>query len=99
MATPHVAGMVALLRELYKTNPAYNFTNPSSALIKATLINSAVDMGFGMPSNATGWGRVNMSRVLPSSNNNLFVKDVALGVSSNKTQNMHTFMVLTVVYQ
>ena len=72
MSTPHIAGMVALLREFYKNN--MGIPNPSSALIKATLINSAVDMGFGLPSNATGWGRVNISRVLPSSETALFIK-------------------------
>lgn len=62
MATPHIAGLVALLRQYFKTHEGIQ--NPSSALIKATLINSAVDMGYGLPSNTTGWGRVNITNVL-----------------------------------
>lgn len=78
MAAPHVAGLVALLREYYKTQ--HNINNPSSALIKATLINSAMEMGYGTPSNITGWGRVNISNVLPSSSNDLFFIDEADGL-------------------
>ena len=61
MATPHVAGMVALLREFYKKQ----HINPSSALIKATLINSAEEMGYGTPSTMAGWGRVDLTNILP----------------------------------
>jgi len=78
MATPHIAGLVALLREFYKTH--VGSTNPSSALIKASLINSAMDMGYGLPSNMTGWGRVNISRVLPSPSNELFVQEITPGL-------------------
>lgn len=74
MATPTVAGSVALIREYYMTgwyptgtrDLAKGFV-PSAALVKATLINSAREMtGDGAysnsetfyPNNEQGWGRV-----------------------------------------
>lgn len=70
MATPLVAGASALVRQWYvqmRGRP-----NPSSALIKATLINGAADMAPGQygtgdtleipvrPNFVEGWGRVNV---------------------------------------
>lgn len=67
MASPAVAGTGALVRQYYADGyypsgvaiPGDGFT-PSGALIKATLLNSAVDMTgiSGYPSNQEGWGRV-----------------------------------------
>jgi hypothetical protein len=66
MASPAVAGTAALVRQYYvdgyypsgAANAADAFT-PSGALIKGTLLNSAVDMTgvAGYPSNREGWGR------------------------------------------
>ncbi|MEM3445241.1 MAG: S8 family serine peptidase [Thermoplasmata archaeon] len=60
MATPLTAGAVALIREYY-TNKGIL---PSGALLKATAINGAVDLGYGYPSNDQGWGRINLRNVL-----------------------------------
>ncbi len=60
MAAPIAAGAAALVREYY-TNLGFN---PSAALVKATLINGAMDIGYGIPSNETGWGRINLSESL-----------------------------------
>lgn len=67
MASPAVTGTGALVRQYYvdgyhptgAANPADAFI-PTGALIKATLLNSAVDMTgvAGYPSNTEGWGRV-----------------------------------------
>ena len=67
MASPAVAGTAALVRQYYvdgyypsgTANPTDAFT-PSGALIKATLLNSAVDMTglAGYPGDREGWGRV-----------------------------------------
>ncbi len=67
MAAPAVAGVAALTREYYMrgfyptgaANPSDEFT-PSGALLRATLINSGVDMTgvAGYPSDLEGWGRV-----------------------------------------
>ncbi len=80
MATPTVAGSVALIREYYMTgwyptgtrDLAEGFV-PSAALVKATLINSAREMtGYGAygnseafyPNNEQGWGRVTLDDAL-----------------------------------
>ncbi|RMG03242.1 MAG: hypothetical protein D6735_08955, partial [Acidobacteria bacterium] len=66
-AAPQVAGAAALFTEYWKNTNAGQ--NPSPALIKAALINGAVDMnGVGtsspIPNGAEGWGRINMKNVL-----------------------------------
>jgi len=73
MSTPQVAGAAALVREYYMSEKAIT---PSAALIKATLINGAVDMSPGQygtgsfrelwpaPDNSQGWGRLNLKRSL-----------------------------------
>ncbi len=67
MACPAVTGAAVLVRQyytdgFYPTGAAVggNGFNPSSALVKATLLNSCVDMTgiSGYPSNQEGWGRV-----------------------------------------
>lgn len=74
MATPLVAGTVALVRQWYVEQQG--LPNPSSALIKATLINGAIDLTPGQygtgstleipprPNPVEGWGRVNLYRSL-----------------------------------
>ena len=80
MATPTVAGSVALIREYYMTGWYPTGTRdltkgfvPSAALVKATLINSAREMtGDGAyrnsekfyPNNEQGWGRVTLDDAL-----------------------------------
>lgn len=73
MATPAVSGVGLLVRQYYldgyyptgAATPVDGFV-PSGALIKATLLNSAVDMTgvTGYPSNKEGWGRVLADNVL-----------------------------------
>ncbi|KXJ85221.1 peptidase S8/S53 domain-containing protein [Microdochium bolleyi] len=60
MAAPLAAGCCALLREAldFKTGVA----NPSAALVKALLINGAVDLG--LPRTEQGFGRVDLERSL-----------------------------------
>ncbi|MBI4046824.1 MAG: S8 family serine peptidase, partial [Devosia nanyangense] len=67
MATPLVAGMAGLLREYFDARR--NHSNPTSALLKADLINGARDMAGQHPAgdarNATpnhheGWGLANL---------------------------------------
>ena len=59
MATPIVAGTAALVRQYYVDNKSIS---PSAALIKATLINGAINMN--LPKNAQGWGRVDIENSL-----------------------------------
>ena len=66
MATPLVAGCVAVLRETLVNN---GLSNPPAALLKALLINGAVDMQGQYqqrdvgpsPNNIDGWGRVDLA--------------------------------------
>jgi serine protease AprX len=72
MATPLVAGCVALVREFLAGRAINPITSPSAALVKALLINGAVDIpGQYQPSEAgpipnsnEGFGRVNMDATL-----------------------------------
>lgn len=57
MATPIVAGAAAVVRQYYTE---VEHISPRASLIKASLINGAVDMGFGWMSRDQGWGRVNL---------------------------------------
>lgn len=104
MATPHVAGLVAIIREHYKK--IKNYKNPSSALVKATLINGAADLpdqdnGLkfktqkevncnGYPNMCEGWGLVNIEESLFPGNNqkNLWFSDNNL---VSKTGDVVTF--------
>jgi subtilisin family serine protease len=72
MASPHVAGTCALLIEWWRNRT--NGKNPSSALLKALLINGAEDLVGGpdgaggnltnIPNNSQGWGRVSLENIL-----------------------------------
>lgn len=59
MATPLTAGTAALVRQYYVENESIA---PSAALIKATLINGATDMGYSAYDQ--GWGRVDLNNSL-----------------------------------
>ena len=72
-ATPHTAAALVLIRQYFREgfypggiiNPA-NARTPSGALLKAALVNSAIDMtGIpGYPSNGEGWGVLRLEDVL-----------------------------------
>jgi|SRR5262245_11707382 len=72
MATPLVAGCVALIREFLARLPTNPMANPSAALVKALLINGAVDIPgqylpsdtLAMPNSNEGYGRVDMSETI-----------------------------------
>jgi len=68
MSTPLVAGAAAVVRQYYQSNFGHD---ASAALVKATLINSAVDLldenndglddnAIPIPNNHEGWGRINL---------------------------------------
>ncbi|ADE36533.1 S8 family serine peptidase [Methanohalophilus mahii] len=59
MATPLAAGTSALVRQYYMENLSIS---PSAALIKATLINGADDLGYNRTTQ--GWGRINLTASL-----------------------------------
>jgi subtilisin family serine protease len=61
MATPITAGACALLRQYFIEQLG---VMPSAALLKAAIINGAVDMGMGIPHIAQGWGRIDLDKTL-----------------------------------
>jgi serine protease AprX len=68
MATPLVAGCIAVLRETLQKD---GVTSPSAALLKAMLVNGAVDTGHNVE--AQGFGRVDLA-------NSVILK----GITTNK---------------
>jgi serine protease AprX len=69
MSNPLAAGAAVVVRDFYTKTHSHN---ASAALVKATLINTAVDLldenndgandnDFPIPNNHEGWGRVNMA--------------------------------------
>lgn len=85
MATPLVSGTAALMRQYFvdgyypsgtPSNPSYT---PSSALLRAMIVNSGQDMTYfaDYPSDGEGWGRLNAEKVLyfPGDTSRLFVAD------------------------
>jgi hypothetical protein len=95
MATPLTAGAVALIREFYTR---INGVTPSAALLKATLINSAVNMHPGqyanpleqqppLPNNAQGWGRVHVANATDDTHQWQDISD-ANGLATNQS---HTY--------
>ncbi len=74
MAAPAVSGMLALMQEFFATQASGGISNPSPALLKALLINSArsassaYDLKVNNTVNIQGWGAPDLRRALPSSN-------------------------------
>ena len=64
MAAPHVAGAVALLADWWRHSFA-GATDPSPAMAKALLVNSAVDIGTAdRPNIHEGWGRIHLPGIV-----------------------------------
>ena len=66
-AAPQVAGAAALFTQFWKSG--HSGANPSPALVKAALINGALDVSgtgttIAAPNGSEGWGRVNLKNVL-----------------------------------
>lgn len=102
MASPGAAGLTALIRQYYTDGwypsgtktPADGFT-PSGALLKATLVNSAVNMTgtTAIPANCQGWGRVLLDNALYFSPEarRLWTVDDAAGFSTGSVNVDKTF--------
>lgn len=96
MATPAVAGCALLVRQYYTegwypsgTKTVDDALTPSAALMKATIVNSAADMGTAdIPNNNEGWGRVLLGDALyfEADARELKVEDVTPGVSQGGSQ-------------
>ncbi len=91
MSAPLAAGAAVLVREYY--NDVLGLETPSSALIKATLINGALDITpgqygagavqevTGRPDNVQGWGRLDLAQaLLPDAPRRWWYDDHAAGL-------------------
>ncbi|MGA1873552.1 MAG: S8 family serine peptidase, partial [Thermoplasmatota archaeon] len=96
MSTPVTAGTVVLLREFYEEK--LNHTAPSGALLKATLINGALDLTPGQygsdnattqeivsrPDYAQGWGRIDIpNSLVPRMDATVSFVDDKTGLNTN----------------
>jgi hypothetical protein len=75
-AGPHASGSAAVFVQYYRQT--HSGKTPSPALVKAALINSAVDMDDGsgtgpIPNNDEGWGRIDLTQLIGSARNYEFV--------------------------
>ncbi|OGQ15580.1 MAG: hypothetical protein A3B70_01240 [Deltaproteobacteria bacterium RIFCSPHIGHO2_02_FULL_40_11] len=96
MATPLVSGTASLIRQFYVEKMGLEYV--SAALVKATLINGAIDMypgqfGFGKtqelstrrPNMHEGWGRVNVDHTFYDENRALRFVDHQEGIRHGMT--------------
>lgn len=102
MAAPGAAGSAALIRQYFtdgwyptgSENSANGFT-PSAALLKATLVNSSINMTgtTAIPANCQGWGRVLLENALffTGQTRKLWVKDNATAFNTGSSNEDRTF--------
>jgi hypothetical protein len=102
MASPGAAGFTALVRQYY-TDGWYptggkvstNGFTPSGALLRATLVNSAVNMTgtTALPANCQGWGRVLLENALffTGQTRKLWISDTAIPFATGSTNEDRTF--------
>lgn len=102
MATPLVAGSSAILREYFQRT---HEINPGAALVKAMLINGAVDMTPGQygtgatqevqrrPDNSQGWGRVHMPNMLIHDGGRALLFEEHTGLGTGQTHQVD-FMIV-----
>ncbi len=93
MAAPHVSGGAALFGQFYQQT--YN-ERPTPSLIKAALINGAVNLEGGrfggkspVPNNDEGWGLMNLTNTLPTDETVDYLnRDVRLETGDVYTKNV-----------
>jgi len=87
MACPAISGTLAAMYHAYKSLNSNN--NPSSALIKGILMNTADDLGNAGPDYIYGYGRVNARRaVLTLEGNRYFESNISQGGNNTHTINV-----------
>ena len=102
MASPGAAGLTALIRQYFTagwyptgTKVSTNAFTPSAALLKAALINSAINMTgtTAIPANCQGWGRVLLENALyfNGQTRKLWAKDNAPAFGRGSTNEDRTF--------
>jgi len=87
MSCPGVAGTITQLYHAYKDLNSGN--NPPSGLIKATVLNTADEVGNAGPDFIHGWGRINARRAFDViSNNNYITGSISQSGSANHVINV-----------
>jgi len=85
MATPHVAGAAAIVRQWLRRDRGFDNdqNKPTGALLKAILMGGA--RGNVAPDNTFGWGRVDVGNsIFPSDGRAIFLKDrIAYDTNTN----------------
>jgi Subtilase family/PKD-like domain/Secretion system C-terminal sorting domain/Ig-like domain CHU_C associated len=82
MATPGVAGSVALLVQRYKE--LNSNANPPSALIKNSVLNTALDLGNTGPDYKFGYGRIDVLEAVRVLEQNRYVVNTVAHAASNE---------------
>jgi hypothetical protein len=90
-AGPHVSGAAAVFVQWYRAS--HTNATPSPALVKAALINSAVDMDDEVetgpvPNNDEGWGRVDLTEIIGADRTFDFV-DQSITLATGQTYERH----------
>jgi hypothetical protein len=90
-AGPHVSGAAAVFVQYYRQS--FGGAKPSPALVKAALINSAVDLDDSLgtapvPNNDEGWGRVDLTELIGSPRNYEFIDQTTL-LTTGQTYERH----------
>lgn len=85
MSCPGVAGTITQLYHAYKVLNGNN--NPPSGLIKATVLNTADDLGNPGPDFIHGWGRINARRAYDLISNNRYLSG-SISQGGNNTHNI-----------
>ena len=95
MATPLTAGAATLVREWLTT--VKGFTAPSAALMKAVIVNGALDISPGQytspqeipvlrPNNVSGWGRVSLvGSIAPPAPLTVYLEDNTSGLTTGSS--------------
>ncbi len=98
MATPIAAGTAALVREYFTDGhyPSEDIDNPSAALIKAAMVNSAEEITgtgayknqYAYPNNDQGFGRIELDNTLVfnGDHKNLKVFDNKIGLDTGESE-------------
>jgi hypothetical protein len=95
MSTPHVTGAATIVRNYLQDIKGFTNTQPpSAAIIRAMLLNGAVDMGYGYEAftsapyggrNMQGWGMVNVEQsILPHAPRSFIYDDFTNITNSQK---------------
>lgn len=106
MSTPLVAGMCALIREYFSDGNFPSITNPSSAMVKAMMINSAQELYPGQygtgstreiptnrPNDVEGWGLPDIENALfPGSPRRFLLRDSTPGLSTSGEHTMSFYV-------